>query len=310
MARPLPLPDRPLVLDGGLGTLLEARGHDLTDPLWSARVLADEPDAIRSAHAEYFRAGADVAITASYQVGFEAFARRGLDGAATEGLLRASVRLAAEARDGAAREDAVGDAAAGRPAGAPRDRWIAASVGPYGATLGDGSEYRGSSGLTGDELRRWHAPRFAVLADAGADLLACETIPSLDEGRALVDLARGSGARVWLAFTVADGRLRSGQPMGEGFALAEEADEVVAVGINCAHPDEVPGAIAAARAATDRPVVVYPNSGERWDAVARGWVGDPALPSVDAWIAAGASLVGGCCRVGPAEVRRMRDALG
>ncbi|MDQ0744969.1 homocysteine S-methyltransferase [Clavibacter sp. B3I6] len=300
MTRPLPLPDRPLVLDGGLGTLLEARGHDLSDPLWSARVLADEPDAVRAAHEEYFRAGADVAITASYQVGFAAFAQRGLDAAATEELLRASVRLAAEARDRVARDDA----------GAPRERWVAASVGPYGATLGDGSEYRGSSGLTRAELGRWHAPRFAVLADAGADLLACETIPSLDEGAALVDLARGSGAAVWLAFTVADGRLRSGEPMREGFALAEEADEVVAVGINCAHPDEVPAAIAAARSATDRPVVVYPNSGERWDAVARGWHGDPALPSVEAWIRAGASLVGGCCRVGPDEIRRMRDALG
>ncbi|MBE3079694.1 homocysteine S-methyltransferase, partial [Clavibacter michiganensis subsp. michiganensis] len=132
MTRPLPLPDRPLVLDGGLGTLLEARGHDLSDPLWSARVLADEPDAVRAAHAEFFRAGADVAITASYQVGFEAFAARGLGAADTEALLRASVRLAAEARDEVAREDA---------AGAGRDRWIAASVGPYGATLGDGSEY-------------------------------------------------------------------------------------------------------------------------------------------------------------------------
>nr|WP_328706884.1 homocysteine S-methyltransferase family protein [Clavibacter zhangzhiyongii] len=169
---------------------------------------------------------------------------------------------------------------------------------------------RGSSGLTRAELRRWHAPRFAVLADAGADLLACETIPSLDEGRALVDLARGSGASAWLAFTVADGRLRSGEPMAEGFRLAEEADEVVAVGINCAHPEEVPAAIAAARGVTDRPVVVYPNSGERWDAVARGWRGDPTLPSVDAWIRAGASLVGGCCRVGPDGIRRMRDALG
>ncbi|WP_316307769.1 homocysteine S-methyltransferase [Clavibacter michiganensis] len=301
MTRPLPLPDRPLVLDGGLGTLLEARGHDLSDPLWSARVLADEPDAVRAAHAEFFRAGADVAITASYQVGFEAFAARGLGTADTEALLRASVRLAAEARDEVAREDA---------AGAGRDRWIAASVGPYGATLGDGSEYAGSSGLTRDELRRWHAPRFAVLADAGADLLACETIPSLDEGRALVDLARGAGASAWLAFTVEGGRLRSGEPMAEGFALADEADEVVAVGINCAHPEEVPAAIAAARSVTDRPVVVYPNSGERWDAVARAWGGDPALPAVDAWIRAGASLVGGCCRVGPDEIARMRDALG
>ncbi len=235
-----------------------------------------------------------MAITASYQVGFEAFAARGLGTADTEALLRASVRLAAEARDEVAREDA---------AGAGRDRWIAASVGPYGATLGDGSEYAGSSGLTRDELRRWHAPRFAVLADAGADLLACETIPSLDEGRALVDLARGSGASAWLAFTVEGGRLRSGEPMAAGFALADEADEVVAVGINCAHPEEVPAAIAAARSVTDRPVVVYPNSGERWDAVARAWGGDPALPAVDAWIRAGASLVGGCCRVGPDESR-------
>jgi homocysteine S-methyltransferase len=301
MTRPLPLPDRPLVLDGGLGTLLEARGHDLSDPLWSARVLADGPGAIRAAHAEYFRAGADVAITASYQVGFAAFAARGLSAADTAELLRASVRLAAEARDEVARED---------PPAEPRDRWIAASVGPYGATLGDGSEYAGSSGLTRAELRRWHAPRFAVIADAGADLLACETIPSLDEGRALVDLARGSGASAWLAFTVVDGRLRSGEPMAEGFRLAEEADEVVAVGINCAHPEEVPAAIAAARSVTGRPVVVYPNSGERWDAVARSWGGDPALPSADAWVAAGASIVGGCCRVGPDEIRRMRDALG
>ncbi|WP_241535149.1 homocysteine S-methyltransferase family protein, partial [Clavibacter michiganensis] len=159
-------------------------------------------------------------------------------------------------------------------------------------------------------LKAYDAPRFAVLADAGADLLACETIPSLDEGRALVDLARGSGASAWLAFTVEGGRLRSGEPMAEGFALADEADEVVAVGINCAHPEEVPAAIAAARSVTDRPVVVYPNSGERWDAVARAWGGDPALPAVDAWIRAGASLVGGCCRVGPDEIARMRDALG
>ncbi|WP_414171830.1 homocysteine S-methyltransferase family protein [Clavibacter tessellarius] len=149
-----------------------------------------------------------------------------------------------------------------------------------------------------------------MLADAGADLLACETVPSLDEGRALVDLARGSGASAWLAFTIEGGRLRSGEPMAEGFRLAEEADEIVAVGINCAHPEEVPAAIAAARSVTDRSVVVYPNSGERWDAVARGWRGDPGVPDARAWIDAGATLVGGCCRVGPDAIRSMRDALG
>ncbi|RKT35573.1 homocysteine S-methyltransferase [Microbacterium sp. AG1240] len=282
----------PIVLDGGLGTLLEAHGHDLSDPLWSARLLVDDPDAIRAAHAEYFAAGAQVAITASYQVGFSTLARRGFSAGDTERMLRASVGLAASARS------AVGD-------GTPR--WIAASIGPYGATLGDGSEYRGASGLTRDELRRWHEPRFAVLADAGADLLAIETIPTLDEAAALVDLARGSGRPAWLSFTVEGGRLRSGQPMTHGFALANTADEIVAVGINCSHPDEVPGAIAAARSVTDRPVVAYPNSGERWDAAARVWRGAAGLPADD-W-AAGASLVGGCCRVGPAEIVRLRSGV-
>ncbi|PVW03989.1 homocysteine S-methyltransferase [Microbacterium sp. Gd 4-13] len=283
----------PIVLDGGLGTLLEARGHDLSDPLWSARLLADDPDAIRAAHAEYFAAGAQVAITASYQVGFSTLARRGFSAGDTERMLRASVDLAASARSTAV--------------GGDMPRWIAASIGPYGATLGDGSEYRGASGLTRDELRRWHEPRFAVLADAGADLLAIETIPTLDEAAALVDLARGSGRPAWLSFTVEGGRLRSGQPMADGFALANSADEIVAVGINCSHPDEVPGAIAAARSVTDRPVVVYPNSGERWDAAARVWRGAAGLPEDDR--AAGASLVGGCCRVGPADIARMRSRV-
>ena len=283
----------PAVLDGGLGTLLEARGHDLSDAMWSARLLADSPDAIVSAHAEYFAAGAQVAITASYQVGFDVLARRGFSRADTEALLRSSVELAA-----AARSSAVSDGT---------QRWVAASVGPYGATLGDGSEYLGSSGLTRDELRRWHEARFAVLANAGADLLALETIPSLDEGAALVDLVRGSGHPAWLSFTVENGRLRSGELMAEGFALANSAEEILAVGINCSHPDEVRGAIAAAASVTDRPIVVYPNSGEQWDAQARVWRGSPGLPHTEEW-AAGANLIGGCCRVGPSDIARISRA--
>jgi len=284
----------PIVLDGGLGTLLEARGHDLSDAMWSARLLVDSPDAIVSAHSEYFAAGAQVAITASYQVGFELLAQRGFSRVDTEALLRSSVELAAAARSSA---DSDGT-----------QRWVAASVGPYGATLGDGSEYRGHSGLTRDELRRWHEHRLSVLANAGADLLALETIPSLDEGAALVDLVRGSGHPAWLSFTVENGRLRSGQPMAEGFALANSAEEIIAVSINCSHPDEVRGAIAAAASVTDRPIAVYPNSGEVWDAQARVWRGSPGLPQTDDW-AAGASMVGGCCRVGPTDIARVRRAL-
>lgn len=282
-------------LDGGLGTLLEARGHDLSDALWSARLLVQDPSAILAAHQEFFAAGAQIAISASYQVGFESFARIGIDAADTERLLRSSVDLARAAAEASSEDDAP--------------LLVAASIGPYGATLGDGSEYRSDSGLSLHELRRWHERRLQVLVDAGPDLLALETVPTLDEATALADLVRGSGVPAWLSFTVNAGRLRSGEPMEDGFRLVEGVDEFQAVGINCAHPSEVLPAIRAARAVTDRAIVVYPNSGEVWDGAARGWRGASASRGPDEWIAAGATMVGGCCRVMPTEITAIRAAL-
>lgn len=288
------------MLDGGLGTLLDARGHDLSDELWSARLLLTDPSAIQAAHEEFFAAGAQIAITASYQVGFDAFARAGISDAETERLLRRSVELARAARTA-------------RQVTHPEPLLVAASVGPYGATLGDGSEYRGASGLTRAELRRWHERRVAVLVDAAPDLLAIETIPTFDEATALAELVRGSGAPAWLSFTVEGGRLRSGEPMEVGFAIVDGIDEFQAVGVNCCHPDEVLPAIAAARSVTDKAVVVYPNSGERWDGGARVWRGESGAAQVDAWLDAGATIIGGCCRVMPqriAEIRASVDAPG
>ncbi len=285
-------------LDGGLGTLLEARGHDLSDTLWSARLLVEEPQAILDAHREFFAAGAQIAITSSYQVGFEAFERIGISGPETERLLRSSVELACAARDTRADSDPGGPLL------------VAASVGPYGATLGDGSEYEGASGLSRTELRRWHERRLAVLTDAGPDLLALETIPTLDEATALADLVRGSGVPAWLSFTVEGGRLRSGEPMAEGFRLVERIDEFQAVGVNCSHPDEVLPAIAAARSVTDKAVVVYPNSGERWDADARCWRGVAGVGEVEAWLEAGATIIGGCCRIMPDDIADIPARIG
>ncbi|MFN3706648.1 homocysteine S-methyltransferase [Microcella sp.] len=275
------------VLDGGLGSHLEASGHDLSGELWSARLLHDEPDAIRDAHRDYFTSGADIAISASYQLSFDGARRRGLSDDDAIELMRASVALAAEAR------------ATHRP-----DGLVAASVGPYGASRADGSEYRGDYGLDRAGLRRWHERRVEVLAQTGADLLAIETIPSRDESRALLDLLRGSGVAAWLSFTVADGALRTGESLTDAFADADAVDEIVAVGINCSHPSEVTGAIRAARAVTDKPVVVYPNSGENWNRAERRWEGAPgfAAAQVAQWLDEGASIVGGCCRVGPAEI--------
>ncbi|WP_156724564.1 homocysteine S-methyltransferase [Streptomyces apocyni] len=289
----------PVVLDGGMSNQLESAGHDLSDALWSARLLSDQPEAITAAHRAYFEAGASVAITASYQATYEGFAQRGIDaGHATE-LLGLSVRLAREA------------ARQARARGVRRPLWVAASAGPYGAMLADGSEYRGRYGLSVDALERFHRPRLEALAAASPDALALETVPDVVEARALLRAVRGLGVPVWLSYSVAGGRTRAGQPLDEAFGLAAESEEVFAVGVNCCTPDDADAAVALAAHRTGKPVVVYPNSGETWDATARAWRGRPTFAEqrVEGWVRDGARLVGGCCRVGPDTIARLAEQI-
>jgi homocysteine S-methyltransferase len=288
--------DTVLVADGGLATELEARGNDLSDPLWSAGLLLDAPDQITDAHLAFFRAGAVVATSASYQASFEGFARRGLDRGAAAGLMRRSVDLGRAARD--------------RVAGDGRARWVAASAGPYGAALADGSEYRGRYGRSVRELTAWHRPRLEVLAEAGPDVLALETVPDVDEAEALMAAMAGLGIPAWLSYSIAAGRTRAGQSLAEAFAVAAGVPEIVAVGVNCCAPADVPAAIAAAWEVTGKPVIVYPNSGEEWDARRRAWTGRSGYSAAQPrqWIAAGANIVGGCCRVRPADIAAIARA--
>jgi homocysteine S-methyltransferase len=288
-----------VVLDGGMSNQLESAGHDLSDELWSARLLAERPEAITQAHLAYFEAGANVAITSSYQATFEGFAKRGIDHEEAARLLAQSVELAREAVRQARRN------------GVAHPLWVAASVGPYGAMLADGSEYRGRYGLSVAELERFHRPRLEVLAAAGPDVLALETVPDADEAEALLCAVRGLGVPAWLSYSIAGDRTRAGQPLEEAFALAAEADEVIAVGVNCCAPEDVDAAVATAARVTGKPVVVYPNSGEAWDAEARAWHGSSTFTpeQVLGWRESGARLIGGCCRVGPEAVASIARTL-
>jgi homocysteine S-methyltransferase len=288
--------DTVVISDGGLATELESRGHDLADALWSARLLVDEPAAITAVHRAFFEAGAMIATTASYQVSFEGFAARGIDYQGTADLLRRSVALAREARAELASD--------GRP------RWVAASVGPYGAMLADGSEYRGRYGLSVRQLRDWHRPRLEVLAEAGADLLAVETIPDIDEAEAIAPVIADLGIPCWLSYTTSHGKTRAGQPLADAFEIAAGLPQVIAVGVNCCDPLEVTQAVRLAREIAAKPVIVYPNSGETWDAGHRTWTGTSQVSADRAsqWVAAGARLVGGCCRVSPADIARLATA--
>lgn len=295
----------PTVIDGGLATELEARGHDLTDRLWSARVLLTEPDAIEEVHLAYFRAGARVATTASYQATVQGFAAAGLGRDAARSAIARSVELARRARDRYADET-------GLPAS---DLLVAGSVGPYGAMLADGSEYRGDYDPGPAALREVHAPRIEALLAAGVDILALETIPTVWEAAVLLDLVEETGARAWLSYQCRDGAsTAAGEPFSEAVALADGRAGVAAIGVNCTAPRFVPDLLATAASATDLALVAYPNGGDRWDAAERRWVAaQPAgayQPAVVAgWADLGASWLGGCCGTGPDEIRALATAL-
>jgi homocysteine S-methyltransferase len=289
-----------VLLDGGLATELESRGHDLSSDLWSARLLAESPDEIAAVHAAYFAAGARVATTASYQASYEGLAATGHDRAAADVLLERSVELARAAAEEAQDRDPQG-----------RPRWVAASVGPYGAMLAGGQEYTGEYGTDVDvtALRTWHRPRMEVLAAAGPDLLALETVPSLAEAEALLAEADALGVPAWLSLTCDGLSTRRGEDVTEAFAMARDVEAIVAVGVNCTRPRDVAALADLAGRVSGKPVVAYPNSGESWDGAERVWTGTPGFSAAEVgqWLAAGARLVGGCCRVGPAEIAELAE---
>lgn len=290
-----------LVIDGALATELERRGYDLKDDLWSAKILLQQPEAIKQVHLDYFKAGADCAITASYQATIEGFAKRGLHETEAIALIKKSVRLAIEARDEFWADPAnrIGRA---KP-------FIAASVGPYGAFLADGSEYRGNYGLSEKELMDFHRPRMQALIDAGADMLACETIPCLVEAQALAKLLKEfPKITAWVSFTGRDEtHISEGQDFADCVRQLEDQPQIAAIGINCTSPKFIPSLIRQAKQQTEKPILVYPNLGETYNAEKNDWNGDPVVHSFGEeardWYEAGARLIGGCCRTTPEDIR-------
>ena len=296
-----------LVLDGGLATELEKAGFDLGHPLWSARLLATAPEAIARVHRAYLEAGSDCITAASYQATVAGFERYGFSRDDALALLRRSVTLALEVRD---RFWADERNRAGRA-------WplVAASVGPYGAFLANGAEYTGDYDLDEAGLREFHRERLALLSASGADLLACETIPSAAEARALgALLAATQGVPAWVSFSCRDAaRLRDGTPLEECVRLLDPLPRVVAIGVNCTPPEHVEDLLRIAARATRKPLVAYPNSGEVFDPARKTWHGYATRERWGElglrWHAAGARLIGGCCRTGLDEIRSLHDAF-
>lgn len=313
-----------MILDGALATELEQHGCDLDDPLWSARVLLENPDVILQVHADYFRAGADCAITSSYQATVEGFGKRGIGEQQSLELIRKTVELAVQARDdvwaevqGGAAEHVSGNdlngkkqtaVAMGNRASARPRPIVAASVGPYGAYLADGSEYVGHYGVSDETLSAFHRPRITALLEAGADILAFETIPSLQEAQVLIDLLKEfPNAYAWLSFSLKDGTaISEGTPLEECAQLLGAEPQIAAIGLNCAPMELVTEAVGILSRASNKPIIVYPNSGEVYDPVTKTWSGHGTCGSMsdasEQWVAAGAKIIGGCCRTTPRQI--------
>lgn len=291
------------VLDGALATELEARGACIDGPLWSAHVLEDAPDKILDVHRSYLAAGAEVIETATYQVSRMGYAECGYAPERADAALLRGVELARRA-------------AAESPA---RRIVVAASLGPYGAALHNGAEYTGNYAISFAELTEFHRRRIAVLASARGsqrpDMLAFETLPSLEEARAIAAaLADWPDLPAWFSFTCPDAaHVAHGERLSDCAAAVAALPQTAAIGVNCTHPSLIPALIAELRAVSDQPILVYPNSGEGWDAARRCWTGTSDAAEFGAlapeWYRAGAQIVGGCCRTGPAHIRAVVNAL-
>ena len=286
-----------IVLDGAFATELEACGFSVNDALWSAKALFERPDLVREVHLDYLRAGADVVTSASYQATVEGFMKLGFSKEEAAALIQKSIQLAQEARDLylAERE------------GNGRVPFVAASVGPYGAYLADGSEYRGDYGIDEDALVAFHAERLALLAEEKPDLLACETLPCLVEARAIVRALRQGDIRIpaWFSFSCRDAaHISDGMEIAVCARWLDTVPEAAAIGLNCTAPQYVEELIRAIRSETAKPIVVYPNSGEMHDVHERRWYGAAEDFGTIArrWRTAGACLIGGCCRTTPREI--------
>jgi homocysteine S-methyltransferase len=295
---------QPLILDGGLATQLEAQGCDLGNALWSASLLIEDPQAIVDANRAFLDAGAECIASASYQASREGFAQRGLSADEADALMRRSVQLAMRARD----EFVM----ASSPDFIPL---VAASIGPYGAVLHDGSEYRGDYRKSVAELRRFHEARLRLFDASGADVLAFETVPSLPEAEAIADLLSDCKTPAWVSFSCGDDRhISDGSSIESAVALFRDHPVVAATGINCTPPQFATELIERVRnAVPDTAIIAYPNSGETYDAATGTWSGTAApldyAAAAREWLVRGARIIGGCCRTGPAHIAAIRAAL-
>lgn len=290
----------PIIIDGGLSNVLEAKGCDLNHSLWTAKLLNESPEVLIETHMDYIAAGAQILATASYQASFPGLLAEGYTKQEATDLMVKSVSLV---------EKAIERSSVDRPI------WIAASIGPYGAYLADGSEYRGDYGISKEALTEFHQERIEVFENSNADILAFETIPSLLEAEVIAELLQNSSKSAWVSFSCQNESLiNDGASIEAAASKFLQQPKVFALGINCTHPKYILELIQKLKKTTDKKVLVYPNSGEVYNPNSKTWLAlsEPLAFAelAQEWIKEGADLIGGCCRIGPQHIKQVSQLSG
>lgn len=294
---------KPLLIDGAMSTALEQLGADTNNSLWTASVLANQPALVKKVHQEYFKAGARLAITDTYQANVPAFIKNGYSKQEAHSLIQRAVALAKEARDEYQQETGIYN-------------YVAGALGPYGAYLANGSEYTGDYHLSAIEYQQFHRPRLTDILTVGVDVIAIETQPRLDEVLAELDLVKelAPDTLCYVSFSLKDStRLPDGTPLAVAARTVAKYPNVFAVGVNCIPLEEVTAAIETVHQVTDKPVIAYPNSSATYDPTTKTWSYPHGRRSLvdylPQWLAAGLTIIGGCCTTTPQDIAALHEYL-
>lgn len=301
------LKQKAIIIDGALGTQIQKNGHNVTDLLWSAKFLDENPQVIKDVHTQYLEAGADILITSSYQASIEGFLKKGFSEEKAIELLKLSINIAKETRDEFFKNSNQVNRI--KPL-------VAASIGPYGAYLADGSEYSGNYNISNDELKKFHKRRLEILIQTKPDIYACETIPSLNEAKILCELLEEFNlTNSWITFSAKDENYtNAGDEIVEAVKFLEKSSVLGAIGINCTAPQYLPKLIENIKLHSSKAIVVYPNGGSKYNPLTKKWEKGEITPIEFAklshlWFTKGANIIGGCCETGPEEIKEIRKLL-
>jgi homocysteine S-methyltransferase len=294
----------PLIIDGGLSNVLEDFGCDLNNELWVANILTTNPEAIIKTHLAYLEAGAQIISTSSYQATIPGFMKLGFTESESEMLIIKSVELASTALQRFIEEKKNS-----------KTPLIAGSIGPFGAFLADGSEYSGNYNITDKELKVFHERRIRLLDESGCDILALETIPSFQELKIISEILKTTNKQAWVSFSCKDeNHINDGTTIKKCAIFLKSHPNVFAIGVNCTLPKYISGLIINLKQVLgDKKIIIYPNSGESYNAKSKTWFGisDPELFSemADEWLDLGADIIGGCCRIGTLHIKHLKEQI-